>query len=192
MTNPARCPRRNCGTLLRHLTTGHGKVVSVCDPCERNRQGYCRDCPSRLDKPTVMRCARCRRARTLEQARVNAARRYEELRDLRLAQQREYANRPEVRERRRAYMAEYNATYFGDAAGRRAKQAGQRAWRQSPTGRAKTRDANRRWWEKNKERARENSRRYYRENQELLCAKQRDRDRRRRSIPETTPQQGAA
>lgn len=57
------CERRFCGEKLQVEVDALGKVAYVCAACERNRRGFCRDCPSSLaarERPThSLRCASC-------------------------------------------------------------------------------------------------------------------------------------
>jgi hypothetical protein len=58
-----RCPRRWCGELAVPDTDGNGKAVLVCQACDRNARGRCRDCPKRLPNSHCRRCGGCAKAR---------------------------------------------------------------------------------------------------------------------------------
>jgi hypothetical protein len=99
--NAAICPRRFCGGVLDHATVD-GRLVERCRRCDRRRAGLYQDCPSRVYGTIgkALRCARCARARRLEQDRAHRddplvrARRNKHYRE-------DYAKRPEVIARRR-------------------------------------------------------------------------------------------
>jgi hypothetical protein len=102
MIETIRCPRRHCG---EKLTERHdrqvGRIQMVCEPCDRNARGLCRDCPA--TKPyRAMRCASCARRKML--ARESAAARAEyaipELRERKLATRRLRESTPEMRTKR--------------------------------------------------------------------------------------------
>lgn len=126
----ARCPRWACGEVLRFARTPAGRVVAVCDACERTARGVCRDCPAPLVRRQALRCPACARRRTLERVRAANARDYRDaaLRRRKLAGQKRRARRPAVRERRRAYMRAWNRANR-DAAHRAYMRAYMHRWR---------------------------------------------------------------
>jgi hypothetical protein len=102
MIETIRCPRRYCGSLLTERHDRQiGRLEMVCEPCDRNARGLCRDCPA--SKPyRALRCASCARRKML--ARESAAARAEyaipELRERKLATRRLRESTPEMRTKR--------------------------------------------------------------------------------------------
>lgn len=110
-----RCHRINCRAVLRDETDAIGRLTLVCEPCERNRAGLCRDCPAPLEKPKALRCPTCAYRRNLERVRTQSAHYYREHRTRVLARQRSYQARPEVAEKLRGYKRDWAARNRDDA-----------------------------------------------------------------------------
>lgn len=86
-----------------------GRLTFHCAPCARNKQGFCRDCPGRLERPRALRCDRCARDRRRECQRLVAARHYATPtgRARHLRHKRKSYQKPEVRQKRLAYLRQY-------------------------------------------------------------------------------------
>lgn len=104
------CTRRWCGAALveRFVPEATVRYQYICEPCERNAAGICRDCDQPIAKPRAFRCVA--HALEREQACANAGqrRRYrenDEYRHRQVESQRERRKRPEVK----AAIREWNA-----------------------------------------------------------------------------------
>lgn len=193
-----RCPRHACGAVLRATTDGNGRAALVCDACDRNRRGRCRDCPAPLATRNAMRCPACSAARARELVRQRSAEYYAdpEYRAKKLAQQKAYAQRPGVREKRLVRARQYNAQNRGDPLHRLYMREWMRRWYHTPEGHRKAKAAKRRQYQRNREKRNAYTRAYYAAHREELCAKQRERYRRhqeaRRAAREAERQERAA
>lgn len=106
-----RCPLHRCREKLRSEVNAIGAVVWVCDPCERNGKGLCRDCPAKLqdhrkDGRRGMRpmfCRTCRLKRQAIRRRVDYETRPEHYRKIKNRSSR----RPKVRARQLAYVKDW-------------------------------------------------------------------------------------
>lgn len=127
-----------------------GRVAFLCDPCQRNKSGLCRDCPSKLAEPNAMRCKSCAHHRRLEGQRVRDRLRYAARRKEVLAHHKKRNDDPAWREWRRNYMRAYrvaNPRNDFDRAYMRvymAKRRSDPAYREKYNARRRLRRANRR------------------------------------------------
>lgn len=125
-----RCRRRYCGALVDLVTDGLGRVEAVCALCQRNRQGRCRDCPTRLADAHAMRCQTCAQIHKRALGRVRDRERYPTRRRAVLAHHKRRQAIPAIREHKRRYMVAYRQTHPRDGLDRayqRAYMAGRRA-----------------------------------------------------------------
>lgn len=127
-----RCTRRHCGALCGARTDGMGRVVFVCRPCERNRAGFCRDCPAKRSSSWSMRCKACAKRRALELSRTRDRERYPRRRRKVLKALQQKYRIPEVREYRRQYMVNYRAAHPRDGLDRAYNRAYMAARRADP------------------------------------------------------------
>ncbi len=60
------CPNQLCRARLYFTTNGSGRDVAICELCDRNKRGLCRDCPRALafkgtNRGSTQRCPSCRK-----------------------------------------------------------------------------------------------------------------------------------
>ena len=111
MTGSAHCRRNGCGARIEERLDSIGRLTFACPNCERNKRGVCRDCPRHLTNPRALRCEPCRIKRLRERHNRSCRKSWWKRHDEVLARQRAYAQRPEVRARRLAKLAEYRAQH---------------------------------------------------------------------------------
>lgn len=113
MNGSGYCRRRGCGTRKVERMDALGRLVFGCAACERNKKGFCRDCPAPLEKSRGMRCGRCALDRKRKLDREAKARVYatEEGRNRCLKLKRKQYSRPDTRARRLAYERNYRLTH---------------------------------------------------------------------------------
>jgi hypothetical protein len=135
------CPRRGCGTVLDFVTDGVGRVVALCMPCERNRAGWCRDCPiGRLHDPRALRCPPCAQTHRRRQKKAQHVRdwAHPETRARRLAYFAIRRQEPAVKEYQQRYKREHAVPR--DDFDRRYHREWARRWRSSKKGKKALRD----------------------------------------------------
>jgi hypothetical protein len=108
-----RCPKRYCMERLRIVVQPGGVCEAICDPCDRNARGLCRDCPRKLvfkgnNRGNTFWCAECR-ARHAEDRKRD---RYEATRDEQLKKlRRRWRTDRAYRKKRLEYLTKYRATH---------------------------------------------------------------------------------
>lgn len=160
---PIRCQRQHCGARLRFSTNSFGGTIAVCDACERNRAGYCRDCARRLDRPRALRCDACvtARATAASVARMRANYADPVKRAAKLAR----GHTPDARARKRRQVARARAA--DPARAKRRRRSDYQAHREKRLADAKRRHAA--WREVRLARMRE----HYRANRDAILAEKR-------------------
>jgi hypothetical protein len=158
----ARCRLSRCREVLTIDTDGNGRTITVCKSCERNKAGFCRECPRRMEKGPGwrnirFRCDRCTRRHEAELKHAAYHRDPEHFRELRrrsnakpdvrarmLAKHREWLKThpqtPRTKAERRLhrlYHKAWRAKFFSDPANRERRRQEQKRRRQDPAYRAR-------------------------------------------------------
>jgi hypothetical protein len=132
------CPRKQCRSVLVIGTNGHGVTVASCPKCERNKAGFCRDCPARIvqtGRSLKMLCAACRKRR--DNDRHKRAYRADPDHFRRLKRESEQRKNPDQLAARREYNRRYNQAHFvSDEFYRRYKREYMRVYLSDPKKRA--------------------------------------------------------
>lgn len=109
----ATCPKRQglsvCGGTLRVEVDRLGRSVLVCERCERQQRGICRDCPARVEGQIgrAKRCRRCKAIARNEQVRAYTKRHHARV----LARSRAAYAKPEVRAARNEYKRRWRQAH---------------------------------------------------------------------------------
>ena len=104
MPHSPRCTRHQCGARTEPRIAEFGRVVFACPKCERNKQGLCRECPAPLANSRCLRCPACAKRVRRERERRYDRERAEKRNPKRLAEWHRRKNRPEEREKRKAWI----------------------------------------------------------------------------------------
>lgn len=107
-----RCPKKVgrhgvCGGKLRDTTDGAGRVVVVCDRCERQARGTCARCPNPAYGPRARWCRSCLKVAARDARRRHYYAHVEQMR----RRARDYYRDPEHKAQRDAYRTAWDKAF---------------------------------------------------------------------------------